>query len=188
METNKEKLALAVKEEIEKINQSVMPQAEEKAPTTEQPTASDMVEQAFTQAVVATVKNDEKVQSEILQGAEKVIQNKTEEIKARAEREAKEAHFNNKKSACECFGYNETTTEKWAVSLMGVWHNVITAIWITIGMFTFAPITFVAKKLSVIIKSAWLAVLIAIIIYAAFALSPLWVKLLATINGGAYVT
>ena len=67
---------------------------------------------------------------------------------------------------------------------MGIWHNFITAIWIIIGMFTFAPITFVAKKLSVIIKTAWLAVLCAIIIYAAVALSPLWVKLLAHINGG----
>lgn len=183
---DKEKLTLAVREEIEKIKLPVTPQTEEKTPkVNETPSASDMVEQAFTQAVVATVTNDEKVQSEILQGAEKVIQNKTEEIKARAEREAKEAHFNNKKSACECFGYNETTTEKWAVSLMGFWHNFITAIWIIIGMFTFAPITFVAKKLSVIIKTAWLAVLVAIVIYVAVALSPFWVKILATINGGA---
>jgi hypothetical protein len=181
----KDKMLLAVRQEIEKIKQPTVPPTEESAPKPkETQTAGEMVEKAFTQAVVATVTNDEKVQTEILAGAEKVIQNKTEEIKARAEREAKEAHFNNKKSACECFGYNETTTEKWAVSLMGVWHNVVTAIWIVIGMFTFAPVTFVAKKLSVIIKTAWLAVLCAIIIYAAVALSPLWFKLLAQIRGG----
>ena len=184
METNEEKLALAVREEIDKITE--LPQ--ETAQPVKEQTAGDMVEKAFKQAVVATVKNDEKVQSEILHGAEKVIQNKTEEIKARAEREAKEAHFNNKKSACECFGYNEATTEKWAVSLMGFWHNFITAIWIIIGMFTFAPVTFVAKKLSVLIKTAWLAVLISVVIYIVVALSPFWVKLLATINGGSYGT
>lgn len=151
----------------------------------ENATAGNMVEQAFTEAVVATVKNDEKVQSEIMQSAEKVVRNKAQELKSRAETEAKEAHFANKKSACECFGYNETTTEKWAVSLMGIWHNVITAIWIFIGMFTFAPVTFVAKKLGVIIKSAWLAVLIAVIIYVVAVLSPFWLELFSKLNGGA---
>lgn len=152
--------------------------------TKENQTAGDMVEQAFNEAVVATVKNDEKVQNEIMHSAEKVVRNKAHELKARAETEAKEAHFNNKKSACECFGYNETTTERWAVSLMGAWHNLITAIWIFIGMFTFAPITFVAKKVSVIIKTAWLAVLIAIIIYAIAVSSPFWVELISNLNGG----
>jgi hypothetical protein len=158
--------------------------AEELAPVvapetkTDVPSAGEMVEQAFSQAVYATVQNDTKIQNEIMQGAEKVIQNKTSAIKARAETEAKEAHFNSKKSACECFGYNETTTEKWAVSLMGIWHGVITAIWIVIGMFTFAPISFVAKKISVIIKKTWIAVVVALCIYLLFALSPLWVEFL----------
>ena len=177
---DKENVAIMVREDIEKLTEKL--QVEEKEQSAKDPTAEEMVEQAFAQAVVATVKNDEKVQSEILHGAEKVIQNKTSEIKARAEMEAKEAHFNNKKSACECFGYNETTTEKWAVSLMGVWHNIITAIWIIVGMVTFAPISFVAKKLSVIIKTAWVAILFAIVIYAAIALSPLWVQLLSRVN------
>lgn len=175
------KIALAVKEEFEKITEKQQEEEKEVIPKEPQ-TASDMVEHAFTQAVVATVKNDEKVQSEIIHNAEKVIHNKTSEIKARAEREAKEAHFNNKKSACECFGYNETTTEKWAVSLMGIWHNIVTALWIVIGMFTFAPIIFVAKKLNVIIKTAWIAVLLAILIYIVIVLSPLWVQLLSRIN------
>lgn len=143
--------------------------------------AGDMVEQAFNIAVVETVRNDKTVQSELLEGAEKIIHNKTSEIKARAEMEEKEAHFNNKKGACECFGYNETTTEKWAVSIMGFWHNIITAIWIVLGMFTFAPITFVAKKISVIIKNTWLAVIVAIVIYAIFALSPLWIGFISKI-------
>lgn len=149
------------------------------------PRAGEMVEQAFSAAVAATVANSEKVQSEIVEGAEKVIQNKTSAIKAQAEIEAKEAHFNNKRGACECFGFNETTTEKWAVSAMGVWYNIITAIWLFIGAFTFAPIIFVSKKVRVIIKTAWVSVLVAIIIYLLAVLSPLWVKLLTTLNGGA---
>lgn len=152
-------------------------------PKEKQPTAGDMVEQAFTQAVVTTVMNDEEVQNELLEGAEKVIKNKTNEILARAEKEEKEAHFNNKKSACECFGYNETTTEKWAVNIMAFWHNVLTALWIILGTVTFAPVTFVAKKLSVIIKNTWLAVIVAVLIYVLVTTAPVWVGWLAKIGG-----
>ena len=177
--------------ETEGIVKVVAAPLAEAKPTTEakeSTSAGELVEKAFNEAVCVTVKNDESVQTEIMHSAEQVIRNKTQELKARAETEAKEAHFNNKKSACECFGYNEATTEKWAVSLMGFWHSVLTAFWIVLGMFTFAPITFVAKKLSVIIKTAWLAVLIAIVIYIAIALSPLWIgfvqELRPTIFGG----
>lgn len=141
----------------------------------EVPSAGEMVEQAFSQAVIATVQNDAKIQNEIMQGAEKVIQNKTSAIKDRAETEATEAHFNSKKSACECFGFNETTTPRSAVSIMGGWHYIATLIWIFTGMFTFAPIVFVFKKISVMIKQTWLAFLISLIIYVALALSPLWI-------------
>lgn len=175
-----------MEKELQRVENQT-PQIEFSTPKkeTEPIKAGDMVEQAFSAAVVATVTNNEKVQGEIVEGAEQVISNKTKAIKAQAELEAKEAHFNNKKGACECFGFNETTTEKWAVTLMGFWHNIATALWIIVGMFTFAPITFFAKKVSVIIKKAWLAVLIGILIYAAVALSPWWVKILATLNGGA---
>lgn len=176
MENNKPKMAIEFAPvEVDQPRASDM---------VDKPRATDMVEQAFSAAVVATVANNEKVQSDIVEGAEKVIHNKTSAIKAQAEMEAKEAYFNNKKGACECFGFNETTTEKWAVNLMAIWHNIATAIWIIIGMFTFAPITFFAKKASVIIKKAWVAVLVGIVIYFVIALSPFWLRIIATFNGG----
>lgn len=136
--------------------------------TTESPvkdTATELIETAFNQAVIHTVSTKQEVQSELLDSAEKVIKNKTNAIKERADQEEKEAHFNNKKGACECFGYNEATTEKWAVNMMNLWHNIATAIWIVIGFFTFAPITFVAKKIVVIFKKSWIAITLAIILY-----------------------
>lgn len=140
--------------------------------------ASDLIDSAFEQAIINRVATQEEVQEKILDSAEKVIDNKLNEIKANAEREDKAAHFNNKKAACECFGYNETTTEKWAVNLMNFWHNIMNAIWIGIGFITFAPVTFIAGKIAVIFKKAWLAVLIAIIIYLAVVLTPLLTVLL----------
>lgn len=128
-------------------------------------TAGDLVDSAFNQAVIHTVQTDESVQTDLLGSAEKVIKNKTSAIRERAEKEEKEAYFNTRKGACDCFGYNEATTPKWAVKVMNAWHSVMTAIWLCIGFFTFAPITFVAKKITVIFKKTWIAILLSIIIY-----------------------
>lgn len=130
-----------------------------------QDTATELVESAFNQAIVHKVTNDETLQNEMLDIAGDVIKNKTNAIKERADQEDKEAYFNNRKGACDCFGYDESTTEKWAVKVMNFWHNIMTAIWIFIGSFTFAPVAFVTKKLVVIFKKTWIAATIAIIIY-----------------------
>lgn len=149
----------------------------EKQSTTGKDTAGELVESAFNQAIVHKVTTDENVQNELLESAEKVIKNKTDTLKARADLEDKTAFFNNKKGACECFGYNETTTEKWAVKVMSFWHNIMTAIWLLIGFFTFAPVTFVAKKITVIFKKTWVAITIAIILYLLFVVGmPLLTK------------
>lgn len=128
-------------------------------------TTQQLVEEAFNRAIVHRVTTDENVQKDLLDSAGKVVKNKTEVIKERADLEEKTAFFNNKKGACECFGYNEETTEKWAVKVMSLWHNIMTAIWLFIGFFTFAPITFVAKKIMVIFKKTWIAITISIILY-----------------------
>ena len=140
-----------------------VPQAEH-APQSKDKT-TELVEEAFNQAVIHRVTTDESVQEELLDSAEKVIRNKTNAIRERADQEDKAAYFNNKKGACECFGYDEETTEKWAVTMMNFWHNIATAIWIVIGFFTFAPITFVAKKIVVIFKKSWIAIIVSILLY-----------------------
>lgn len=138
---------------------------EKKAFTNGKDTACELVGNAFNQAIVHKVTTDTNLQNEMLDIAGNVVKNKTNAIKERADQEDKEAYFNNKKNACECFGYNEATTEKWAVKVMNFWHNIMTAIWLFIGFFTFAPITFVAKKITVIFKKSWIAITLAIIIY-----------------------
>ena len=139
----------------------------EQAENTEKPKdkAGELVENAFGQAIVHSITNNKELQSEMLDIAGDVVKNKTNEIRERTNKEEKEAYFNNRKGACDCFGYDETTTEKWAVKVMNFWHNIMTAIWIFVGCFTFAPITFVAKKIKVIFKKTWVAVTLAMIIY-----------------------
>lgn len=169
-----------IKKEIELRKQQSTPiinfdkkNVENEMPTTAQDKASELVENAFNQAIVHRVATDEAVQEELLDSANTVIHNKMNALKAKADQEEKEAYFNNRRNACDCFGYNEATTEKWAVNLMNLWHNLFTAIWLFIGGFTFAPITFVAKKITVIFKKSWVAITLAIVIYLAAVGAPI---------------
>lgn len=136
-----------------------------------------IIDKAFSHAVMSSITTNEDIKNDIKDTAEKVIKNKTEAISSDAEKVSKKAYFNNKRGACECFGFNEETTEKWAVNIMSIWHNVMTAVWLFIGFFTFAPVTFIAKKISVIFKKAWLAILLALVIYFLVVAVPIVIAL-----------
>lgn len=136
------------------------------------PLTSELIEQSLGQAIVHKVTTDDKVQERLLSTADKVIDNAMNEAESEAETADKKAYFYNKKGACECWGYDEDTTDKRFVKLMSIIHSIFTTVWIAIGAFTFAPIVFVAKKISVIVKKTWIAVVIAILIYLAIILIP----------------
>lgn len=130
-------------------------------------TPSEVVEQIFNGAVVETVKNDDNVKREIVESAKGTIFNKTQAIKNTAEAEAKEAYFNNNKDACECFGFKEEKMlEKWAVKCMKFVYRILLMIYIAIASFTLAPIIFILQRLKNAIKKTWLAIIIALCIYA----------------------
>lgn len=176
-EINKRKSAVVGQPPQDGVPHIAFPQT----PTTTQQAkdqATQLVEKAFGQAIVNEVMTNDNVQKKLLDSAGHVIDNKLDAIKSQAEQEDKQAYFNNKKGACECFGYNETTTEKWAVNAMNCWHNIMTAFWLFVGFFTFAPIIFVAKKIVVIFKKTWLAVLISILIYLIVIAAPFVVDFL----------
>lgn len=135
--------------------------------------ADEVINSAFNSALINKIGQSAELKEDLMSSAERVIKNKVGKIDSDAERESKKAYFNNKKDACECFGYTEETTEKWAVNAMNVWHNIMTAIWIVFGCITFAPITFVARKIKAIFKQTWLAVLLAVIIYLLVVLVPI---------------
>ena len=135
--------------------------------------ATEIVEEALSQAIVHRVVSDDNVQKELYDGANSIIKSKVNAIKAQAEKEDKESQFNNKKGVCDCFGCNEAVTPKWAIAVMSAWNHIMTAIWIVIGFFTFAPVTFVAKKITVIFKKTWVAMLLAILIYFIVLATPI---------------
>ena len=99
-------------------------------------------------------------------------------IQTNVDTEQKEANFNNKKDACESYGFNEKTTPIWATKFMSIGYSIMLSIWLFIGTFTFMPVIFIAKKMSVGLKKTWIAVVFAIILYLGITFVPILLALL----------
>ena len=135
-------------------------------------TKDKLVDNMFEQAVVHEVANNQDLKNKVLETATKYTETKMQTIATDVDTEHKYAVFNNKKDACESYGFNERTTPVWASNMMSVGYSIMLGLWLIIGSFTFMPIIFVAKKISVGIKNTWIAGLIALLIYLVVTLTP----------------
>ena len=131
-----------------------------------------LVESMFNEAIGFEVANNEELKEKTYVDTEmKSIENKVEG-------KHKEAVYDNHKDACESYGFNEKRTPLWAVKFMSWGYNVMLALWLLVGSFTFMPIIFVAKKISVGIKSVWIAGVIAVLLYLGVTLAPILATIL----------
>lgn len=152
-----------------------MPVAEVK----QQDKNQQLVENMFNEAIGFEVANNEELKEKVLDTAKTYVDTEMKSIENKVEGKHKEAVYDNHKDACESYGFNEKRTPLWAVKFMSWGYNVMLALWLLIGSFTFMPIIFVAKKISVGIKKVWLAGLIAVLIYLGITLTPI---ILAIVN------
>lgn len=125
----------------------------------------ELINSAFEQATIAKLKNDEALRDRVSETAEKYVDTKMQVIATDVDTEHKKAFFKNRQSACESYGFEEETTPKWAVRLMSVGYSIMLAIWLIVGTFTFMPVIFIAKKISVGVKKTWLAIVLALLLY-----------------------
>jgi hypothetical protein len=137
-----------------------------------------LVKEMFEQAVVHEVANNEDLKSEVLNTAKKYTNTKMKVIAQNVDSEHKEAVFNNNKDACESYGFNEKRTPLWAVKYMTLGYSIMLAIWLFVGTFTYMPVIFITKKLSVGIKHTWIAIVVALAIYLAVTLVPILLALI----------
>ena len=56
---------------------------------------------------------------------------------------------------------------------MSTGYSIMLAIWLFIGSFTFMPVIFIAKKMSVGLKKTWVAVVAAILLYFGITFVPI---------------
>lgn len=169
IEELKKKVEEKQSQEIDIFKPKEQPVAEVKEPDKNQ----QLVEGMFNQAILHEVTNNEELKENVLDAAKVYVDTEMQTIKTKVDTKNKEAVFDNNKDACESYGFNEKTTPKWAVGFMRWGYNVILAIWLFVGSFTFMPVIFVAKKISVGIKKTWLAGLIALLIYLGVTITPI---------------
>ena len=144
--------------------------------------AGSLVASLFEEAVLHTVSTDDEVKKEILDTAKQAVKDKTEAIKNQTDKESKEAYFDNNNDACKYFGYDEKTTSKFHVKLMAFWSAILNTLYIcTFGFLIVSPLTFLCKKVKVIIKQTWAAFLLALFIYLLVIMSPVIVKWVSSI-------
>lgn len=150
----------------------------ETKPIKEKDEKNELIEGMFKDGIRYQVANNRELQDNVLETAKTYTETKMQEIRTTVDTELKEAVFNNKKDACESYGFNEKTTPIWATKLMSIGYSVMLAIWLFIGTFTFMPIIFIAKKMSVGLKKTWIAVLFAIVLYLGITFVPILLALM----------
>ena len=138
----------------------------------------NLVKSGIDAAVKHKIINDESVQSRLLKTADTIIDTKISKEQNEAEKEEKIAVLQNHKDACDLYGIDEKTVPKWVVKVASKVQNFWYAIWLIVGFFTTAPIVFLSKKIAVIFKKMWIAVLLAIIIYLSVIFVPIIISYL----------
>ena len=129
------------------------------------------------QAVIHQMSNDDTKQR-VLKTADKVIKTEISKIENQVEQGEKEAVFSNNKDACDLYGIDEKTVPKWVVNIAKLVQNFWYIIWLIMGAATVAPIVFLGKKIKVVIKKTWIAMLFAVLIYAAILFTPFLIKII----------
>lgn len=137
-----------------------------------------LVDRGVDAAIIHKITNDDDVKSRLLDTANDIINNKLDEKQNDSERDKKRAALENNKDACDLYGIDEKTVPIWVVKAAKIVQDFWYIIWIIIGFATTAPVVFLSKKLAVVFKRTWVAVLLAIVIYLAIVLVPLIINMI----------
>lgn len=132
----------------------------------------EFINSLFNKSVFEQAENNQNLKEKVSNTAEQYAQTRIEAIKKSTEKEEKKALFDNNKDMCECYGFDEVTTTKFLVNFMKIGYSAMSILWIIIGTFTFMPIIFVSKKLTVVVKKLWLAIVIAVLTYGVAVIAP----------------
>lgn len=164
-------------EENEKIDVKALIDEEKKAIIKEEDKLS-LLDKGVDAAIIHKITNDDDVKNRLLDTANDIINNKLDEKQNDSERGKKRAALENNKDACDLYGIDEKTVPIWVVKAAKIVQDFWYIVWIIIGFVTTAPVVFLSKKLSVVFKRTWVAVLLAIIIYLAAVLAPLIINII----------
>lgn len=169
IEELKKKVEEKQSQEIDIFKPKEQPVAEVKEPDKNQ----QLVEGMFNQAILHEVANNEELKEKVLDTAKTYVDTEMQTITTKVDTKNKEAVFDNNKDACESYGFNEKTTPRWAVKSMGLGYSIMLGIYIFFASFTVMPVIFLMKKIQVAVKKTWIAIILALIIYACVTFVPI---------------
>lgn len=136
----------------------------------------DLVDKGIGAAVVAKIQNEESTQKSFMTTAEKIVKTQLNRASNDAEKDEKAAMLANNKDACDLYGIDEKTVPQWVVRCAKKVQDFWYAVWLIVGFFTTAPVVFLSKKIKVIFKKTWVSVALAVVIYLAITMAPIWIK------------
>lgn len=163
---------------MKQSQESVMSFEKKNIEDTSNSETKELVDKGIQAAVIHKLQNEEAVQSRFLKTADKIIDTNVSRATNDAEKDEKRAIFENNKDACDLYGIDEKTVPKWVVKCAMKVQDFWYAMWLVIGFFTTAPVVFLSKKIRVILKKTWIAVIFALLIYLAVISSPIWLRYL----------
>lgn len=125
----------------------------------------EIINKVHEQATIDIVKNDKEVQQQILDKAKRSIDTELDTLDQVEKERNQKATYNANKEACEIFGIDKDVAT-WKVKLMRFGDNVWFIVYYIVAFITIAPINRFAKGIKAFIKHSWLAILVAVLIWA----------------------
>lgn len=137
---------------------------EQKAPTLEQHIDNAIATAIQQETQVAL--QDADLRDKMQNAAASVIEKKVDTVVKKTVGENNLATSELEEEGLGIFGYQPgKSVRRWQVKWAATFHAVLSAIWMFIAMFTFAPVVFIAKKLHNFVKFTWLGIVLALLIY-----------------------
>lgn len=138
-------------------------------PEQKQPTLEQHIDNSIATAIqqeTHVVLQDAELRDKMQRSAATVVEKKVDTIVKKTFAENNLATSELEEEGLAIFGYQPgKSVRKWQVKWASIFHAVLSAIWMFVAMFTFAPIVFIARKLHNFVKVTWLGLTLAIVIY-----------------------
>lgn len=145
-------------------------------PKQEVPTINQRVDNAVATVMenqVGVALDKQEVKEKIEKATETIVDKKVNKVINEATGEENESASELEEEALSVFGYKPgKSIRKWQTKWAGYYHAVLSAIWMTLAMFTVGPIIFVAKKVHTAGKVTWFGIVLGVVIYALILVLP----------------
>lgn len=126
---------------------------------------------------------DPDFQQNIKEKSKGFLQQGVNKIGNQLTKDEQETAYDANSEACDNVGINKGSP-KWAIDWARFENNLWTGIWLIVSFVTVLPINVFSKGLKKFFKNSWVALVLAIVIWALIVTSPLWGTWIAKMRGG----